>query len=409
MQTLEYRWDLTAFFPGVDSPEYRLACEAAGSKLDVIEKLFRQEGIMADGADVSADLADKVFGLVNEAGDAVSLIKAYVGCLVAADSNDEAAQAADSASDDLEIRLRKVRTQFTAWAGARSSIPGQQAAEHEYFIRRARVRAAHMLGAAEEALAADLSISGPMAWGKLHGIMGSQLKVEVDLPTGKETLPMSAVRNLAYDGDPVVRENAYFAELATWKSVEVPLSACLNGVKGAVNLLARKRRWDEALDESLFVSAIDRETLEAMLGAAKEFFPDFRRYLNAKARLLGKRKLPFYDIFAPVGEEAKIWTVDQAEAFVEETFRTFSDKLGDFAARAFREHWIDYMPRAGKQDGAFCKYCATFQSLAARGLDKAQLVIGPLSDYRDPTGALRRHENSSYHTDAFSSANDWLR
>ena len=68
--------------------------------------------------------------------------------------------------------------------------------------------------------------------------------------------------------------------------------------------------------------------------------------------------------------------------------------------------WLIY---SKKQDGAFCKYCATFQSLAARGLDKAQLVIGPLSDYRDPTGALRRHENSSYHTDAFSSANDWLR
>ena len=40
--------------------------------------------------------------------------------------------------------------------------------------------------------------------------------------------------------------------------------------------------------------------------------------------------------------------------FIVEQFGTLFARLSDFAARAFREHWIDAEPRPGKRDGAFC-------------------------------------------------------
>ncbi|HXH59945.1 MAG TPA: M3 family metallopeptidase, partial [Fimbriimonadaceae bacterium] len=39
---------------------------------------------------------------------------------------------------------------------------------------------------------------------------------------------------------------------------------------------------------------------------------------------------------------------------VEEGFRAYSDKMGDLAARAYAENWVDVPPHAGKRDGAFC-------------------------------------------------------
>ena len=36
--------------------------------------------------------------------------------------------------------------------------------------------------------------------------------------------------------------------------------------------------------------------------------------------------------------------------------------LSDFAARAFREHWIDAEPRSGKRDGAYCTSIRTDES-----------------------------------------------
>jgi len=85
-------------------------------------------------------------------------------------------------------------------------------------------------------------------------------------------------------------------------------------------------------------------------------FPDFRRYLRAKARLLGKDALPWWDMFAPVGgpEGTHPWQFDDAAAFVVEQFATYSPRLADLASRAVRERWIDAEPRPGKRDGAFC-------------------------------------------------------
>ena len=90
------------------------------------------------------------------------------------------------------------------------------------------------------------------------------------------------------------------------------------------------------------------------MDAARDSFPDFRRYLRAKARMLGLEQLPWYDLFAPVGASTRAWDYAEASAFIVEQFGSYSQRMSDFAARAFRENWIDAEPRPGKRDGAFC-------------------------------------------------------
>jgi pepF/M3 family oligoendopeptidase len=207
---------------------------------------------------------------------------------------------------------------------------------------------------AEEALATELNLTGGSAWSRLHSDSTSQLTVPVELAEGTRELPMSAVRNLAYDANRDVRRRGYEAELAGWARAAVPLAAALNSIKGQVNTLSRHRGWESPLDEAIFDASIDRQTLDAMMTAAHESFPDFRRYLRAKARALGIERLAWYDIFAPVGGSGKAWTFDDAREFVIEQFGAYSQRLSDFAARAFGERWIDAEPRPGKVDGAFC-------------------------------------------------------
>jgi pepF/M3 family oligoendopeptidase len=207
---------------------------------------------------------------------------------------------------------------------------------------------------AEEALAAELRPSGGGAWGKLHSTVTSQLSVTVALPDGPRELPMSAVRNLAYDADREVRRQGYEAELAAWERAAVPLAAALNSIKGEVNTLSRKRGWESPLEATLFDAHIDRQTLDAMMTAARESFPDFRRYLRAKARALGLERLTWYDMFAPVASAGEGWSFARASEFVIEQFGAYSPRMREFAARAFGEHWIDAEPRDGKRDGAFC-------------------------------------------------------
>jgi len=164
------------------------------------------------------------------------------------------------------------------------------------------------------------------------------------------------IRNLASDANRETRRAAYEAEIEAWPRVAVPLAEALNSIKGEVNTLVARRRWGTALDQSLFQNNMDRATLDAMLGAAQESFPDFRRYMQAKARALGVAALPWYDLFAPMGESTRVWQYDEATDFIEQQFGAFSPRLREFAARAFRENWIDAEPHDGKRDGAYCMW-----------------------------------------------------
>jgi oligoendopeptidase F len=178
--------------------------------------------------------------------------------------------------------------------------------------------------------------------------------VDVQSPDGPVELPMSAVRNLAYDADRGVRRRAFEAELAAWQAASVPIAAALNSIKGEANTLSTRRGWASPLDQALSSNNIDHQTLDAMLAAMREAFPEFRRYLRAKARLLDLPVLAWYDLFAPVGGDGDVWPFEDAVAFVSEHFGAFSPRLSALARRASSESWIDAEPRPGKEDGAFC-------------------------------------------------------
>jgi oligoendopeptidase F len=91
-----------------------------------------------------------------------------------------------------------------------------------------------------------------------------------------------------------------------------------------------------------------------LLAAARESFPDFRRYLKLKAGAIGVPALAWYDLLAPVGESGRTWNWDEATAFVAEQFGAYSDRMRGLAQRSYDESWIDAGPRPGKVGGAYC-------------------------------------------------------
>jgi pepF/M3 family oligoendopeptidase len=353
---------MSVVYPSLDSPEFARDFAALLSDIDGAVALFDERGVdkrapaALDDAAVSA--FEKVVAALNDLYDRATTLRAYIFSFVATDSRDALAQAKLSEFQQGAVKMAQLGTRFTAWIGSLDvqALLGRSAAAREYafMLRRAQRQAAHLMSPPEEALAAELGVTGGVAWGRLYNNVASQLTVPVELAEGARELPISAVRNLAYEPDRETRRLAYEAELGAWKRAAVPLAAALNSIKGEVIALARRRGWASPLDASLFDNNIDRDTLDAMMLAARESFPDFRRYLRAKARMLGQGALPWYDLFAPVGRSRREWSYDAAEKFIVEQFGSYSPRMSDFAARAFRERWIDAEPRPGKRDGAFC-------------------------------------------------------
>ena len=355
-------WDMQVVYPALESPEFEHDFQQLLNEISALAELFERHAVGQHDATVLDDTTIMAFEAVTNAMntmiDHARVIQAYIYSFVATNSRDNNAQARMSTFQQEGVRLSQLSTRFVAWIGSldietlieRSPV----AAEHAFMLRRAHQQARHLMSPAEEALTAELNLNGAIAWGQLHSNLTSQLSVTLELDGEARRMPMSAIRNLASSSDRTIRRQAYQAELAAWEQAALPLAAALNSIKGQVGILARRRGWDSPLDAALFENNIDRATLDAMLTAARESFPDFRRYLHAKARLLGVERLAWYDLFAPVGGGDRSWEYAEAGEFIVAQFGKYSLRLSEFAARAFNEGWIDAEPRSGKVDGAFC-------------------------------------------------------
>ncbi len=182
----------------------------------------------------------------------------------------------------------------------------------------------------------------------------SQLAVDFELDGEVRKLPMPELVNLRSHPDEPTRRRAYEAELAAWQTVKEPLAAAMNGIKGETDTLRRRRGRSDCLHASLDLAHIDRASLEAMLAAMWDSFPAFRRYFRSKAAKLGKERLAWWDLFAPVGKANRVSSWAETREFILANFGSFAPELRELARRAFDGRWIDAEMRRGKVGGAFC-------------------------------------------------------
>jgi pepF/M3 family oligoendopeptidase len=350
----------------LSSPEYA----AAKARLAELSAAFIAclEGA-ADAGDLGSWLSEALC-LEDESGALYETLFSYAYVSYSVATGDQAVVAGLNAMEELGLGLKRASVLFrnalvSRKAEVEALLEGEKAdsrvAPFAFHVREELLWQAKQMPAALEDLASDLQRSGGDAWGRLQEMVTSSASTVWDRASGaRKTLV--ELRGLAYDADRSVREKAYRLELELCKSVEIPVAAALNGVKGCSVLLSARRGWPSSLDKSIEQARITHKTLDALLQAMQESFPSWRRYLKAKARLLGVKSCAFYDIFAPLpsrggaGGDASPhkFTFTDARNFIVEKFFSFDPAMGAFAARAFAEAWIDAEPRPGKVGGAYC-------------------------------------------------------
>ena len=207
-----------------------------------------------------------------------------------------------------------------------------------------------LTGQAEEVMA-KMELSGGEAWSDLQSYLTSTVPVSYR----GTTTNLSSIRNLAYDPDPQVRKDAYEAELACYERIKDAVAFALNSIKLEILSDCQLRGYESPLARTLKHSHMQKATLDAMLEAMDEYAPKFWQYLKAKAKALGHENgLPWYDLFAPMGNSSTKFTAEDAREYLVKQFSGFDQELADMVARAFDDAWIDFYPRDGKRGGAFC-------------------------------------------------------
>ena len=223
--------------------------------------------------------------------------------------------------------------------------------EYTFFLKEIQKNASHLLSDEVEEMVASMNLTAGSSWGQMQAYLTSTVGVDYD----GDQVTLSQIRNLAYSPDAAVRKAAYEAELAAYEKIKDPIAFSLNNIKNQVTMLCEKRGYESPLAMTLEQSRMKRETLDALMGAIREYLPVFRKYLRKKGELLGYTDgLPWYELFAPLGKEDKTYSIEEARDYLLETFEKFSPDMSDLMRDAFEQEWIDFYPRKGKVGGAFC-------------------------------------------------------
>lgn len=347
---MKTNWDLTVFYKDFDDPEFK----------DDLARLPKE--IDAFTAAIAAPAEDEVKKLVSLVHQEEALSNLFerlslmIGLTLSVDANNKVANAAMAPLMRAVMGSSLASNAFSRYLASLENLDAIIDADDElkaraFALREAAEDAKHQLPEALEKPVLKMQLSGGEAFSQLRDKLDATLLVDYD---GKQ-IPLSAVRALAYDGDADTRRRAYEAELASYKKIELPMSFCLNNLKAEGETMAALKGYKGVLDMALAHSRMDEKTLEAMWTAIREALPELREYFKAKGRLLGHENgLPFYDLFAPVGQSTRTYTVEEARALLLDLFGKFCPEMGEMMRTAFDEGWIDMYPREGKSGGAFC-------------------------------------------------------
>jgi len=290
------RWDLTNIYPSLESKEFKAAVADYKKQVSALEKFFKTRLKKTSAKTKAADLAPLIgqaIDRINKIQNLSATIVPYIHAHVTTDSRDKLAQRTLSEFEQASLPMSQIFTQFQAWLGKfapkldAAIKSNKSAAAHAFMLKEAAEQSKYLMSEAEEALAAELSLSGGNAFEKLQGTVTSQLSVDFELDGKTEKMPMPALINLRSHADAEVRRRAYEAENKSWEEVKETLAACLNGVKGEAITLNKRRGREDALHSALEAARIDRKTLQAMLSAMEDSFPMFRKYFRNKAKRLG--------------------------------------------------------------------------------------------------------------------------
>lgn len=347
---MKTNWDLTVFYKDFDDPEFK----------DDLARLPKEiDAFTAAIAAPAEDEVEKLVSLVHQEEALSNLferLSLMIELTLSVDANNKAANAAMAPLMRAVMGSSLASNAFSRYLASLENLDAIIDADDElkaraFALREAAEDAKHQLPEALEKPVLKMQLSGGEAFSQLRDKLDATLLVDYD---GKQ-IPLSAVRALAYDGDADTRRRAYEAELASYKKIELPMSFCLNNLKAEGETLAALKGYKGVLDMALAHSRMDEKTLEAMWTAIREALPELREYFKAKGRLLGHENgLPFYDLFAPVGQSTRTYTVEEARALLLDLFGKFCPEMGEMMRTAFDEGWIDMYPREGKSGGAFC-------------------------------------------------------
>ncbi len=359
VKTYSTVWDLESVFSGgSESPALASFMNEVSSKIEAFkEKMddFKIPTSISEMNEIVSIIEDvKVITQhMRQAG-------AFIGCLEAQNSKDTYAGvlrnkmttlSASFQNPFLDFQLALANMNESLWS---EMVNDEALSEFAFVLNEWRKKAKEKLSNKEEALIQSLAIDGYHGWGQMYDVIVNSMNLSVELDGKTQTLSVGQANNLTSHPTSEVRKQVFEKLEEAWSEKEELFAETLNHLSGFRLQLYKARGWESFLKEPLEYNRMEEKTLNAMWGAISKRKSKFVEYLDQKAVMLGKEKMDWEDLDAPMSQSNTTMSYQEGADFILHHFSQFGDELAQFTEKAFEESWIEAEDRPGKRPGGFC-------------------------------------------------------
>ena len=154
--------------------------------------------------------------------------------------------------------------------------------------------------------------------------------------------------------DARVRKDAFEAMYGVYGQYKNTFASTLyGGIKSEI-FYAKTRKYESALQGSLFQDNVSVDVYNNLIDAVHENLDTLNEYIDLKKKFLGLDKINMYDLYVPLTESFDMEIpYEKAQKIILEALKPLGEEYLENVKKAFAEGWIDVYGNEGKQGGAY--------------------------------------------------------
>lgn len=154
--------------------------------------------------------------------------------------------------------------------------------------------------------------------------------------------------------DARVRKDAFEAMYGIYGQYKNTFASTLyGGIKSEI-FYAKTRKYESALQGSLFQDNVSVDVYNNLIDAVHENLDTLSDYIDLKKKFLGLDKINMYDLYVPLTENFDMEiSYEKAQKIILEALKPLGEEYLENVKKAFAEGWIDVYGNEGKQGGAY--------------------------------------------------------
>ena len=349
----KFKWTIDEMYPNEESIEKDIQ-----KVKELIEEVKRYKGILAD----SEENIFKALNISEEASRILQNLYVYTHMKSHEDTrinkNQSNATKTDMLSTELSMATSYMVPEIIAMDNEKleNYLKTERLSHYKKYVDDILRLKPHTLNEREEELLASVADLSGVPENVYDMLSFADLQFpEIEDENGEKVRVTHSNFSLFLKSkDARVRKDAFEAMYGIYGQYKNTFASTLyGGIKSEI-FYAKTRKYESALQGSLFQDNVSVNVYNNLIDAVHENLDTLNDYIDLKKKFLGLDKINMYDLYVPLTENFDMEiSYEKAQEIILEALKPLGEEYLENVKKAFAEGWIDVYGNEGKQGGAY--------------------------------------------------------